>query len=219
MKTKAAASRTRGTTSSGSPSAAPGPRRPRRDGANGIQAARPTSTTPAASAEHAGHVVGRRPPSLRTWCAWRPPLTAASTPNVNAIAARHARPQRVEARSTATHAGDERDRSGQRVLGQRNTAAGEQEGVVERVQERDDGGDAEHERLGRARAYGARNAGEQRGAAKGRRHGGCGHGRLSRSEVSGTQSSLPPAPPRSQGAVRRPAGWPPLAPGVASRTA
>ena len=69
------------------------------------------------------------------WWAWRPPFTAASTPNVKAIAERT--PGRSESNLTAaTHGRDQRDAERERVLGHRNTAAREQEGVVERVQER-----------------------------------------------------------------------------------
>ena len=190
----------------------------RHDGGRESRRPVPTNTTPAASARAPRLVVGRRPSSLTMWKAWRPPLTAASTPNVKATAARMPGRSRGEPKH-GEHACNERDRSGERVLGERNTAAGKQEGVIEPVQERHDSGDAEHERLGRARTYGARNAGEQRGAAKRRRHGGCGHGRLSRSGVRGTLSSLPPAPR----AAREQSGVPPgvrrALPGAASRTA
>ena len=70
---------------------------------------------------------------------------------MNATAAR--RPGRSdEKRDDGEHGRDERDGRGERVLGQRDAAARQEEGVVEGVGERDDGGGAEHDRLGGASA-------------------------------------------------------------------
>ena len=98
---------------------------------NGIHAARPTSTTPAASASTPVTSLAVVP-SWRTWCAWRPPLTAARTPNVNAVAART--PGRSD--RTTIAAASRRPRSpSERVPGERDPGAGQQQRVVERVGE------------------------------------------------------------------------------------
>src|SRR3954452_22195180 len=107
MKTKTAASRNAGTTSTRIAHRRTGPAAPSPRWRKGIQAASPTSTTPAASARAPVTSLGVVPPSLTTWKAWRPPFTTASTPKVKATAARtpgRREGNRTTARTLATSA-------------------------------------------------------------------------------------------------------------------
>ena len=68
---------------------------------------------------------------------------------MNASRRTHAGPQRRGSATIASDARDERDPERERVLGQRDAAAGQQEGVVEGVEEGEADGGGEHERLGK----------------------------------------------------------------------
>jgi hypothetical protein len=57
--------------------------------------------------------------------------------------------------------GGKRDRGGERVLSERDAGPRQQEGIVERMRQREHAGDAEDERLGGARAKPAREVGKR----------------------------------------------------------
>ena len=143
----------------GWPSAAPGPRLPSPRWRKGIQAARPTSTTPATSASTPVTSLAVRPvPRSRKWWTWRPPFTAASTPNVKATAART--PGRSESnRATASTVATSAMPKASACWVSGTPPPGKRKASSNACSERRPRGDAEHLRLGRARADGARRRG------------------------------------------------------------
>ncbi len=188
-KKKTTESRNAGSTSTRTAQRRTGPAVPSPRWRNGIQAARPTSTTAAPSAS-APVTSWPFVPTVSMWWTWRPPLTAASAPNVNATAERtpgRSESNRATASTVATRAMPNASAcwvSGTPPPGKRKASSNAWRSARPAATLNT-----------RASAERARTALAMRTRRGGAAHGGCGHGRL-RDRGHDPETAVQP-PPRT----------------------